>query len=158
MSPDDMSSWATQTLLPTLAAAVTWAATHAGGYLAHKRHAAEIANAIVRLDHIVHAVVRELEQRAVGVLRQVTKDAGLSDTVKDMLRKAALSKTKHLLGDRQLARLAKSLDVKTSEVDDFLGTRIEAAVHGLAHERRLQRARNAAAAETMTATRATKGR
>lgn len=138
MNTDDVSTWATQTLLPALAAAVTWAGTRFGRLLERKRRAARVANAIVRLDHVVLAVVRELEQRAVGVLRQVTRDAGLGDTVKTMLRRAALAKTKHLLGDRELANLAKALGAKAPLIDDFIVTRIEAAVHGLAHERRLK--------------------
>ncbi|MDX2023249.1 MAG: hypothetical protein SF187_23650 [Deltaproteobacteria bacterium] len=108
----------------------------------------------------MNAVVRELEQRAAGVLRQVTKDARLSDMVKDMLRKAALLKTKQLLGERQLAQLAKVVGSKTAGIDEFIITRIEAAVHGLAQARRLQQARSRAAAASQTAfpKLATKGR
>lgn len=145
MSGLDASTVAMHALLPALAAAVTWSCTRFGSFLARRRRAAEMANAIVRIDHVVHAVVLELDQRAVSVLRQVTKHAGLGDAVKVMLRKAALAKTKELLGEDLLARLAKALGTRPFDVDGFLITRIEAAVHGLSHARRLRRLRVGAA-------------
>lgn len=163
----------TEVLALPATAALTWVGMRVAALLERKRHGSNIANVTVRVDHVVCAVVRELEQRAVGVLRSVSKDARLGDPVKAMLRKAALANVKRHLGDRELANLAKALRLKLGaradanvpsagvddvRLDEFLTRRIEAAVHGLARQRQLAHVHAARreAASRVAVTKATK--
>ena len=173
MTAADVVAAVTEALALPATAALTWVGMRVGALLERKRYGANIANVTVRVDHVVCAVVRELEQRAVGVLRSVSKDARLGDPVKAMLRKAALANVKRLLGNRELANLAKALRLKLGEranavdssagvddvrFDEFLARRIEAAVHGLARQRQLSQVHAARrdAASRVAVTKATK--
>jgi hypothetical protein len=90
-----------------------------------------LRSTLVRLDEAVLTAVKKLQQTVVAEIKAASSDGKIDDAEKARIKAAALANVKSYLGTKGLRVLAEVLGLSSGTVDEFLGSRIEAAVHDL---------------------------
>lgn len=93
---------------------------------------------LIWVDHLVFSVVKEIAQTIVPAYRAASQDGHLSKDEAAELRQLAIDTVKRRMGVKGLAK-ATNLGIVGKSLDEFLGTRVEAAVHDLKAVDRLGR-------------------
>jgi hypothetical protein len=120
-----------QVLSPLLMAVLGWVATRLATLINARIRSDHARDVLLRLDRIVFAVVREVQQTLVDELKAASSDGRLSADARMRVKHAALETVRDELGPRGIAELAGVLSLPKEMIDHVLVTRIEAAVHEL---------------------------
>jgi hypothetical protein len=120
-------------LLTTVSAVVVaiagFAAVALAKYIsAHTKNAA-VRGLLLRLDDVVYAVVKELNQTVVDAARAKSEDGTLSSQAVAEVKGAAVAKVKSYFGIEGFALVSKVLGLAEPQATSFVASRIEAAVH-----------------------------
>ena len=127
----DLLLMAAEILSPLLIAALAWAAAKAAALIRSKVANEYLRGTLVRLDEAVLTAVKELQQTVVAEIKAASSDGKIDDAEKARIKASALANVKSYLGTKGLRVLAEVLGLSSGTVDQFLGSRIEAAVHDL---------------------------
>lgn len=127
----DLLLMAAEVLSPLLVAALAWAAAKAAALIRSKVANEYLRGTLVRLDEAVLTAVKELQQTVVAEIKAASSDGKIDDAEKARIKASALANVKSYLGAKGLRVLAEVLGLSSGTVDQFLGSRIEAAVHDL---------------------------
>jgi hypothetical protein len=111
---------------PLLIAAVSWLAVKLGNLIKSKTDNALLSSGLLRLNHAVFLIVKELMQTVAEDLKKANADGKLTDTEKKQIKDAALAKLKSYIGFGEIARLF-SLESE-AKAAEFAGSLIENAV------------------------------
>lgn len=125
----------TTTVSAVLLGCLVWIAIRLGRLLDVRTRGEGTRGALLRLDHAVTSVVRELQQVTVGVLKAGTAGQKLGARIPGMLQRTAHARVNQYLGARAMAALAAALSLDAAAFDHVIATRIEAAVYKLRHQR-----------------------
>jgi hypothetical protein len=113
-------------LLPLFVLVATWAGIRLQAWLKEKIKSERVAAALVRLETIVEAAVKEVAQVFVSTLTEVTPAA------LEQARERALDSIRSHLGPRGLDELKTVLGLSdTAAAEKFVVTTLEAKVHDL---------------------------
>jgi hypothetical protein len=145
MNDADLGVEVAQALATLTLALLTWAGARLGRLLDARAKGERLRGAIVTLDDAVSSVVRELQQVTVEALKGATAGGKLSDSVKAMLRRAAVGAVKQHLGPKGVAAVARAYALDDPAVERLIVTRVEAALYDLRVQRRAQAAAKSAA-------------
>jgi hypothetical protein len=118
-------------LSPILMAVVTWAGAKLALLLDARIKNEYLHGVLVRLDHHVVSVVREVNQVTVEAIKNASVDGRIPPGARETIKNAALGAVKAHLGVEGLAELGRVLGLDSPAVDRLIGTRIEATVHEL---------------------------
>jgi hypothetical protein len=118
-------------LSPALAALLAWASTRLVQLITAKVKFEYLRGVLVRLDDVVFAAVREIQQTVVDDLKSNSPDGRLTPAQRDQLKQDVLAKIKSHIGMKGLAEIAKILGLDGVGLDNFIATKAEAAVHDL---------------------------
>lgn len=116
---------------PLLVAALTWVASRVSRLISARIRNERLRTALLRLDDIVVAVVKETFQVTVDALRAAAPDGKLPTPVAETVKQAAIDSIKAQLGTLGLVELQKVLGLSESATHDLISTRVEAAVYSL---------------------------
>jgi hypothetical protein len=120
---------ALEALSPLLMAAVGWVATRLAQLINSRTRSEAMRSALLRVEEIVFAAVREVQQLLVDDLKARSPDGRLGPADRERVKQAALATVRAELGSRGIAELARVLGTPQNALDHVLATRIEAAVH-----------------------------
>jgi hypothetical protein len=148
MKLTDVALMALQVVAPVLMAALTWAAAKLAALIRSKVDNEYLRGALVRLDDAVFTAVKELQQTVVAEVKAASADGKIDDAERTRIKDVAIANVKSYLGPKGLGVLAELLGLSGGTLEQFLGSRIEAAVHDL---RVTERAVTASAAMTKPA-------
>ncbi len=137
MKGTDIAVQVFQLLSPVLLAALTWMAAKVAQLINARVKNEYLRGVLVRLDDTVLAVVREVNQVTVDAIKAASVDGRLPPGAREAVKNAALTAIKSHLGPKGIAEIAKVLGLKTDGLDRLIGTKIEAAVHGLKTEQKV---------------------
>ena len=149
MKLTDVALMALQVVAPVFMAALTWAAAKLATLIRSKVDNEYLRGALVRLDDAVFTAVKELQQTVVAEVKAASADGKIDDAERTRIKDAAIANVKSYLGAKGLGVLAELLGLSGGTLEQFLGSRIEAAVHDL---RVTERAVTAPAAATRSTT------
>lgn len=116
---------------PFLVAALAWAGAKFAGWLGTKTKNEYLQGLMLRLNEGVFTAVKGVQQSYVDAIKRGRADGHLSDVEKKAAVNQALGSLKSYLGPKGLDELGKVLGLDGLAVDQFLGDKIEAAVHDL---------------------------
>jgi hypothetical protein len=131
MKLTDVALMALQVAAPVLMAALSWAAAKLATLIRSKVDNEYLRGALVRLDDAVLTAVKELQQTVVAEVKAASADGKIDDAERKRIKDTALANVKSYLGPKVLAVLAELLGLSGGTLEQFLGSRIEAAVHDL---------------------------
>ncbi len=131
MNASDVATNVAEALSPVLLGVLTWTAARLSRLIEARATEERVRGALLRLDHAVSTVVRELQQVTVDALKTASRDGKLGANVPSMLQRAALWRVRQHLGAKGIADLARVLGLDAQSVDRLIGTRVEAAVYDL---------------------------
>lgn len=120
-----------EALSPLLIAALTWGAAKLAQFIKAKVENEYLAGVLVRLEDAVLTVVKSLQQTTVDAIKLANADGQLTDEEKEAIKQAAVAALKSYIGAKGLALVGKVLGLGDGALDQFLGDKIEAAVHDL---------------------------
>jgi hypothetical protein len=86
-------------------------------------------SALLRVEEIVFAAVREVQQLLVDDLKARSPGGRLGPADRERVKQAALATVRAELGPRGITELARVLGTPQEALNHVLSTRIEAAVH-----------------------------
>lgn len=131
MELGEMGLKALQVCSPVLVAALTWVATKLAGFIRSKVANEYLQGVLVRLDDAVITVAKDLQQSVVREIKARSADGKLSGRDRDRIKEEAVANLKTYLGPKGLRVLAKVLSLSGAALDNFLDSKVEAAVHDL---------------------------
>lgn len=124
-----------QTLVPALGslliALLSWLAVWLAKMIQSKTQNSYLRGALIRLDDAIFTAVKGVTQTYVDAIKAASEDGTLTDNEKALAKAAAVSDARLLLGPKGLAALVKVLGINESLINDFLGSKVEAAVADL---------------------------
>ena len=127
----DVALTALQVVSPVLVAALTWAAAKLASFIRSKVDNEYLRGALVRLDDAVVTAVKDLQQSVVAEIKAASADGKISEAEKRRIKDAAIANVKSYLGTKGIRVLAEVLGLSGGAIDNFLGSKVEAAVHDL---------------------------
>ena len=113
-------------LSPVLIALLGIVAQKVAGLISAKTKSELARSLLLRLDHAVFSVVKELQQVVVEEFKKASADGKLTDAEKAQIRQVALDKLKSFVSFTELGKL-----LSIADVEGFVASRVEAAVHDL---------------------------
>lgn len=116
---------------PLLVAAVTWIAARISGLITARIQNERLRGALLRLDDIVFAVVKESFQVTVDALRATSPDGKLPPGAAETIKQAAIGAIKSQLGPLGLVDLKRTLGLSDEAAHDLIATRVESTVYSL---------------------------
>jgi hypothetical protein len=114
---------------PLLVAALTWTATRLSTLISTRIRNERVRAALLRLDDVVMAVVKETLQVTVKAIRATSANGKLPPGTADVIKRAAIAAVKAHLGPLALAELASALGLSPDGLEHLLSTKVEAAVY-----------------------------
>jgi len=114
---------------PLLVAALTWTATRLSKLISTRIRNERVRAALLRLDDVVIAVVKETLQVTVRAIRATSANGKLPPGTGDVIKRAAIAAIKAHLGPLALAELAAALNLSPEALEHLLSTKVEAAVY-----------------------------
>lgn len=137
MTMSEVLFMALQATAPVLVAAATVAAAKLASYIGHKVQNEYLRGALTRLDDAVLVAVKELQQTVVAELKAAAENDKLDETARKRVKDAALANVKSYVGPKGLRVLADVLGLSNEMLDQFVRSRVEAAVHDVRLEERV---------------------
>jgi hypothetical protein len=116
---------------PLLVAALTWVAARVSRLISTRIQNERMRAALLRLDEVVVAVVKEMFQTAVDALRESSPDGKLPPDAAEALKHSAIAAIKAQLGPIAFTELQRALGLSAEAAHDLISTRVEAAVYSL---------------------------
>lgn len=107
---------------------IAWLGVRLNAYIKAHVHNAWLSGVLTRLDDVVMSVVSELANTTVDKLKAGSKDGKLPLDAAAQVKKQALDMVKSYMGAKGLALLEKVLGFGGTQLDAYLGTKVEAAV------------------------------
>ena len=114
---------------PLLVAALTWTAARLSKLISTRIRNERVRAALLRLDDIVIAVVKETLQVTVKAIRSTSSNGKLPPGTGDVIKRAAVAAVKAHLGPLALAELSAALNLSPDALEHLLATKVEAAVY-----------------------------
>lgn len=115
-------------ILPALFAGIAWLGMRLEAYIRARTKNDYAEGVLVRFQHLLFAVVKELSQTVVDQYKKASEDGKLTSEEKATIKRTAVATLKSYLGATGLAELGKVLGMDGGALDDYLGTAVEAAV------------------------------
>ena len=134
--PHGIISQVLTALLPVLLAGIAWLGKRVDAWIAQKTDNAMLEGLLRWTDDLVFSAVKEIAQTVVPAYRAASSDGKLSKDEAAELRKLAVDTIRKRMGMKGLAGAAK-LGITGDALDQFLGSRVESAVHDLKQADRL---------------------
>lgn len=131
MKLTDVVLMALQVTSPVLLVALAWAAAKLAALTRSKVANEYLRGALVRLDDAVFTAVKELQQTVVAEVKAASADGKIDDAERRLIKDAAVANVKSYVGPKGLGVLAQVLGLSGGTLEQFLGSRVEAAVHDL---------------------------
>ena len=131
MGFSELAIMSLQLVAPLLAGAITWALAKLASHIQASIQNQYLQGVLLRLDHAVVTVVKDLEQTVVDQIKAASVDGKITADERRRIKRAALDLVKSYLGAKGLRVLGDVLGLSGGALDDFLGSRIEATVHDL---------------------------
>jgi hypothetical protein len=137
MTMSEVLWMALQAAAPVLVAAATVAAAKLASYIGSKVQNEYLRGALTRLDDAVLVAVKELQQTVVAELKAAAENGKLDETARKRVKDAALANVKSYIGPKGLSAIADVLGLSNEMLEQFVRSRIEAAVHDVRLEERV---------------------
>ncbi len=118
-------------LVPLTVMGVSWLGGRAGELIQAKVDNEYLRSALLRLDDAVVTAVKDLQQTLAKEFRALSADGKLSREDRRRLKDTAVRHVKSYLGPTGLKDLAKVLGLWELSIEDFIGSKVEAAVHDM---------------------------
>jgi hypothetical protein len=118
-------------LSPIIASGLGWLAVRLSQFVAAKTGSVTAATAVLKLNEIITTVVTELEQTMVAAAKARVGGGRLNQADIDAIRRAALDKIKAYLGPEGVALVARAFGLGSTDLNNFLSSKIEAAVYAI---------------------------
>jgi hypothetical protein len=125
----DLALMALQLVAPLLAGAITWALAKLAAHIQASIQNQYLQGVLLRIDHAVVTVVKDLQRTVVDQIKAASADGKITADERRRIKNAALDLVKSYLGAKGLRVLGDVLGLSGGALDDFLSSRIEAAVH-----------------------------
>lgn len=119
---------------PVLMAVLTWASVKLAQFIKAKVDNERLEGILLRLDDAIMTVVRDVEMTVVKEIKAANADGVITAEEKASIKRVAIATLKEYLGLQGLTLLAKVLGfsgLEDERVDNFLYSKIEAAVHDM---------------------------
>lgn len=128
---------ALQAAAPVLVATMTMAAAKLASYIESKVQNEYLRGTLTRLDDAVLVAVKELQQTVIAEIKAAAENGKLDETVRQRVKDAALTNVKSYVGTKGLNVIAGVLGLSNEMLEQFIRSRIEAAVHDLRVDERV---------------------
>ena len=115
-------------LVPFAAAGVHWLGSRAGDLIRAKVDNEALRGVLLRLNDAVITAVKDLEQTLVDEVKLAAEDGRISREERRRIKDKAVRQVKSYLGRTGLKELKDVLGLWDLAVEDFIGSKVEAAV------------------------------
>ena len=115
-------------LVPFAAAGVHWLGSRAGDLIRAKVDNEALRGVLLRLNDAVVTAVKDLEQTVVDEMKVAAEDGRISREERRRIKDKAVRHVKSYLGPTGLKELGNVLGLWDLAVEDFIGSKVEAAV------------------------------
>ena len=115
-------------LVPFAAAGVHWLGSRAGDLIRAKVDNEALRGVLLRLNDAVITAVKDLEQTLVDEVKLAAEDGRISREERRRIKDKAVRQVKSYLGPTGLKELKDVLGLWDLAVEDFIGSKVEAAV------------------------------
>lgn len=115
-------------LVPFAAMGVHWLGSRAGELIQAKVDNEALRGVLLRLNDAVVTAVHDLEQTVVNEVKAAAEDGRISREERRRIKEKAVRHVKSYLGPKGLKELGSVLGLWDLAVEDFIGSKVEAAV------------------------------
>lgn len=134
---DELKWRAAELGLGLLGGLLTWIGVLIGNLIKARVENEYLRGTLSRLNDTVWTVVKDVQQTLVNGIKIANADGRITPEETAKIRAAALASLKSYLGVAGLAAIGKVLGLDPAAVDNFLLSKVEAAVHDLRNDGRL---------------------
>jgi len=115
-------------LVPFAAMGVHWLGSRAGELIQARVDNEALRSVLLRLNDAVVTAVKDLEQTVVDEVKAAAEDGRISREERRRIKEKAVRHVKSYLGPKGLKELGSVLGLWDLAIEDFIGSKVEAAV------------------------------
>lgn len=115
-------------LVPFAAMGVHWLGSRAGELIQARVDNEALRGVLLRLNDAVVTAVKDLEQTVVDEIKTAAEDGRISREERRRIKEKAVRHVKSYLGPKGLKELGSVLGLWDLAIEDFIGSKVEAAV------------------------------